>query len=708
MNYGVFKSEPIFAYLKVEMPCGMLFALIQDKTTRGARMRQYIVTILILIALFSGQSVAELTPGAGSLLPFESEPEKITFSDSDNPLIENLTPAYGDYLDGRPIDALEKLYQVSSQYPKERDLPEFILLEAEVNFILGLDNPEIQFDVAKKKYTALLYQFAGNENEALILYRLGTILRRQGLYPEAQGMYEVLLERYPDSKYAHHALLGLADCEYAQERFERALNFLRQAHQDENAELYLPQSYAIEAQILFRKGDLAGAMALFKKASDLGLNVEQLSAEGAYYYGETLFESKMGFRGYQNHQRLLSRDDVGDFRPDVLLRMADYEYVNDLKDEAIKRYEILIRDYPETEAGLMAVIRLGDIRAQSFPDTLDMQVVRYYQKIHNSIAPQYIVNIAAERLAAYNLAGGQYETAMRICQDLLHAKIDPEIRHKTFMILKNAFKGFCRLEEQKGDYGKICDTFNSYKKQLYKTRPDKQMCRAIFDAYEQHLLYDTLFKVADDEYMKVHFLPMARLFAAKALVAKGENQDAAKLLRAVAATKEQPEMIEALYIYSMLQSQSGDIDGAINTLAKAVTVKTISQETLANCANMLATRYIEKAEYEKGETWFTKAVNILDPEHGVGTGEMLADSIFGLADVEYRLGKKEIALRLYRSAVGGFGDDVRLGLARARLVKLETDDETLLQGITDSYWRWVVERMEEQARWAKKNFPPKG
>ena len=675
-------------------------------------MCQKIVVVLVLSVIFAINAVADLTVQFVDLLLYERVPEEIEF-DLSNQLAykESFEKAYQAYLDERYLDSLDTLSGVYFEYPDMLLDHNFRLLEAELYFLLGADNPELQFQIAKPIYKWLFYASPNEKHEALVSFRLATILKRQGMHPEAEGMYRIIFERYSESKFAHDSRLGLAYSLFGQGKNGEALGWIAQLRSDSEMEPHTPFIYAMEAEINFREKRTKKAIELFLKANQLGLSTRDLSSEGQFYFAEALFENGKIEEAYKLHKDLIQAGPKSEFVAGALLRIADYEIGNGEREEALKHYQQLLDDYKESDPGYLGMIRVGDLRAQEHPNDLDEQVVRTYSEVADSLAPSSIANIAKRRLASYYFKGGKWQKAMNIASDLLRSKPTEYQTSDGKKIIKSAFNNYLIAKTNDLKFAEICNTFTAYRKEILHSRPDKSMINSVFEAHKERLLFDTILTIANEKIIKTKFLSLARFYGGISLMYQGKNREGINSIIWVANSGKEPEKSMALMKIAQVQQNNGDVNGTFSTLTRIVDNQGIPPEIFSEACILLGRRYVDIAEFQKGEKWFKKAVELIDPQKGNGTVSQLSDSIFGLADVSYRTDKKKQAKKLYEAAVGGFPQDVRSPMARLRLAELVNEND--LKNITesdfdDAYWKWLVEKLSAYAQWKKERLSTKG
>ena len=679
-------------------------------------MRQKAVIFLIVLVFGIGFAFAEESEPNKTVFSFEQQTEDIVFTyemktPKGQALFEQVYDLYGE---GEFLTALDKLYELSLVEPEFQHHPDYLLLKAELYYFLGTSNVSIQADIAKPIYSRLLIGYPGNANDPLVAFRLATIFKRQKYYPEAEGMYKFVVDEYPDTSLAQYALLGLATSLHAQERDEETLKVLDLIREAEIHRFYEPFTLVLEAQIAFRMGDSRKALNLFNKAFDRGMIDRDMTTYALFSYAETLTDAGRTKEGYRWYQEVLSRPDSESLRPQCLLGLADYEYVQGEREKAIDRYTNLTVEYGESEAGLMAAIRLGDVRALIVPDTLDPQVIKAYKTVADAFSVSLEVSyIARLRLAGYYLAGRDYLSAMVQASDVYRGRSHRAMKRQALRILIEAFDGFSQVALHENALESLCKVFHDYRTEILEAKPSREITRRILAAHQERLLYDSVPEIAENEFLLQNYPQLMRLFAAKALLSRGDQTRAATLLVSVANSKVMPERVEAMEMLAHLQNENGNTNGAIDMMRKILAEKGIEKPMFARCALTLGNWLVNRAELKTAESWFSKALDTIDPEKGIGDKDMLADGIFGLADVEYRIGNTDVARKLYLAAYAGFPEDVRGALARFRLTRMgQTNLITPVnengEPVKHPFWDSLISDFEKHLAWIKENLPAKG
>jgi TolA-binding protein len=675
-------------------------------------MRQFFVIIVVLTVIGGQAAVADLTPVTDELFSYETKPEKIEIPDSVDPLLRTrLESIYRVYEKGEVLQGLDLLIDSEVEHPELREIPAFTILEAELYYLLGISDFKVQFEVAKPRFRNIFYKNPGIANEPLLAFRLATMMKRMKLFPEAEGFYRLLMEKHPKSKYAKEARLGLAYSHLEQDHFGEALYLLGQVQKDDEYQSYWPYALAMEATIRYRERKRRKALQLFREAFAKGLKPEELTAEELFYYAETLFANKLEKKGYEHHCNLIERPDAGAYLSGALLRIADYEISVGKRDKAVERYKELYQKYPESEPGYLAAIRLGDLRAESFPRDVDEQVIRSYKAVAESLAPNAILNVAKQRLSSYYYSGGAFKESVRYSSDLLRSNPTVQIEQLAKKILREAFAGYLEQVFAQRNYAEACEFFRLHRNEIMSTALSRELVERIFRIHEQMLQYDTIVSIADEKNIKARYMSLGRFYAGKALMAKGEEKKGAKLLILVANRGDMPEGSLAMVELAALQERKGDTNGAMGTLRRVLSMKELPPAIFAETSIRMADLQMLLGEYQAGEKLYDDAARILNPGSGIGDAELFADALFGLADVRYRLGRYKESHDLYRAAVGGFPEDVRIPLAKMRLEKLEADSKNnsgTIPDIKDRYWADMVRRMKDQMNWSQGTKALKG
>ncbi|UCF80537.1 MAG: fused MFS/spermidine synthase [Acidobacteriota bacterium] len=196
---------------------------------------------------------------------------------------ERREPIVSGFLDAFEEKGDEAMVENIRAWKEEGEKHNEVLLQATIEVVRALKNPEMQKEPAQLK-TFLKEALDKAPDLPYALVASGALAFREQDYTQAEGHFRKTLE-YPWSRLSYYsAATGLAETLENQERLDEALTYARIAKKKNP---YYPNAFEIEARLLHRRGETEAALKLLK--------------EGLFYNpGETtLLKARRDFRsGY--------------------------------------------------------------------------------------------------------------------------------------------------------------------------------------------------------------------------------------------------------------------------------------------------------------------------------------------------------------------------------------------------------------------------
>lgn len=327
---------------------------------------------------------------------------------------------------GSIIEATDLALNANSRSPKNAVA---LLRLGYVN--LQLDNvPE-----AEARFNMLRRMFPNDENVPLSYYYWGDYFYNKGDLERAIDQFQVVTQKYPASKYAREASLGLARSFYRLGYYEQAFNIV------EYIEQRWPRFYLNYPPFLNMMGDVAFRLNNFDFAT-------------RYYW-------------------LYANLDPNGEEVDVILtRIGDIYSLQQQSVAAKETYSEVVSRFPDTDGGLIALMRLAEESINDDPTIATMfnafdskpvmRPVDVYEKIINEHPQSKYVSLAQLKLAMWYLWNHDYTTTLDIADGFLRAKPEDDLAPKMKEVALKTFAVLSAESVANGSFSRMRDIWERY------------------------------------------------------------------------------------------------------------------------------------------------------------------------------------------------------------------------------------------------------
>jgi TolA-binding protein len=227
-------------------------------------------------------------------------------------------------------DAIQKvLNEAINVNPNSYRVPEALLQLGMLNLRVG-NIPE-----AKGYFNVLTRKYPTDANVPLVNFAWGEYYFDRGEYKKAEEEYKNVVEKFPESKFVREGAMGLAKTLVRLGRYKDAAQIA------DYIDKRWPRYYTEFPQILRITGDIAYKNGDFKKARD-------------------------NYMLFYNMEPKVKDADL------VLARLGDIYGRLGNKAGAVDFYNLAIKDYPDSEGGLVAKMRLAEQGVHDQPTITEM------------------------------------------------------------------------------------------------------------------------------------------------------------------------------------------------------------------------------------------------------------------------------------------------------------------------------------------------
>jgi tetratricopeptide (TPR) repeat protein len=560
---------------------------------------------------------------------------------------------------GRYYDAVQT-FNLSLNYPydKETTLASYFWIgEA---YAIGKRLKE-----AINAYEMVLQNDPSNDSETSLKtrYGLGYAYYNLNDYKKALPQFRFYVDRIssnPEKYFYHDAMLRLADCYYASKEYNTAVTMYQRAIQTGTAEAdYCNYQIGLIYGIL---GNMPQANTYLNKVVDL---------EQSIYYDDALFQkAELYFengdynKAIQGFSELIRAQPESPYIPYALINRA-VSYSNlQQPDNSINDYKTVIDNYPRHQESNNALMGLQDAltsadRSGEFseylekwkrlnPDREDLSNIEFDAAKNLYFNQDYDRAIAAFRqyLEDYGRNSFEDEVYYYMGESYYRAQAynDAILAFESILNIPNSkwknrsVRRLALLHELRGDFAKSLDYYNQLENIAANKREIYDAWEGLMKSYYYNGEYDSTIRYAlrilDAGTFSVNTQNETQLFAGKAYLAKGQNQEAIDYLLATVNTAKDVNGAEAQYILAKMFHEEGNYQNSNEALFDLNENFGIYEEWIGKSFLLIADNYIAMDEIFQAKATLNSVIEKSPEEDLVETARQKLVEIENMAQKE--------------------------------------------------------------------------
>ena len=357
-------------------------------------------------------------------------------------------------------------------------------------------------------------------------------------FAEVNRYYLDAISRFPDSVFVPDAMVSIGNCYFNIKNYYEALAYYGLVCENF-------KTYAAAPEAMFERGEILALTKKPQEAIKSFQQVERLYPETPFAGTAKIGRAKAHFdmnnfkrslrvldeimvteanRIYQDSDILLyfgynyyelgrleeARDvlcKVLNCYPDIesnhliLTRIADTYREEGTQSKALKIYNMVLRKYPDSEGGLISMLRLSaniekvELEKLLFPGVIE-EIASYnkpardtYKEIMKAHGDNPLCQLAGLRLSFQQQKDKDYEGSINILRDILTKYPDTPLKEQIKSALRAPVEVIFEREQQAGNYGKIVGYYEEMKADL-GTEGMPNLLLILGDAYRGLHLYD--------------------------------------------------------------------------------------------------------------------------------------------------------------------------------------------------------------------------
>lgn len=646
-----------------------------------------VLVLLALLAAAWAQAAPYSLPVPRELLPFETVSHPIQLNSQDAPTLRELGFERIIVLieNNQLVEGIHDAYLMGIRAPALWDLPEYQLLIAELYFRLGINDPAVQYRMAKPILERLMRRYPLDENQPLVAFRLATIYDRQGFASEAIAHYGLLVDWYPNDPLADKAQLGLVMVSLRENLLEDTESQAKEVlakSKDAQVRFHAALCLGIARHRLGRDAEaVADFRSVVKWPEDRSLLVEfELFA-----YAETMYATSDFNLAGDAALAYLQDYPLGEDRPLAVFYLAEIARTQQNYGDAVIGYRYLISQYRDHPAGLHAELELAKIRLQAFPDSADPITEKLLLTVYNQNASPDLSQEAALLLAEYYLRTGEPLTTIVLGAGIYDSPLN--LGNATRAV-EHILKAFAQFVAGNTDNPMlVAQVFNQYRKYLALSALPPATYDQLAQLFYENLQPDTLLELATKTPLADRYPRQSAFYAALAEYLRNDLAAAQKYLDKLAglpspagAGKKKSGPDPLRYEGRVLSAQiEKDLDRPKQALEQLVLARVDASDTIeeGRLEMMAGSLLLARNEPQAAADRLTSALKLLGPvTEAQPVREWQDQALFALGDALYRTQRNGDAKNAFQALLERPARPYWLSLARWRLAQILLSDGT--------------------------------
>lgn len=497
-------------------------------------------------------------------------------------------------------------------------------------------------------------------------FRVGRSYQKMKFHTEADLMYKILQDRYPETLEAAEANFWKAFTQVERRKWKRAItDFLEYLHSSPNPK-HLAATHYKMAEAYYELKKYPKAHESFERARAIDLEYPNNDPSLLFHMGETYYENADYATAREIFKILLKRYPTADFSRLVALRQGDFLRDEGQEDEAIAIYKNAIGSYSR-EVALLGKMRIANIQAQRPYSLEHREALQVYDEIITLYPDSSLVEEAMLRKGLTLTLFGFYEQAIKALENYME-QYPQSIYVQRGIIQENIdenLKGMIDHFFQDEDYLGVVGVYQDYRtRYLSDFRFDTTLFQVGL-SYQRLGLFDEaldIYKFLESRATG----PLKELIHLQSALTLSEKGDLPQARDSLARfLKDYPDSLydaDARQQLAKVYRRNRQFPEAIVVYEQ--TIRKYDKDTEPLLAEIVPELYFELAElyneqgrYAEAEEAYREVIkHYYHPVVGTDVPDYVVKSHFLVADMLYKLRNDSAALQQYEKAMALYKD----------------------------------------------------
>lgn len=611
-------------------------------------------------------------------------------------------------------------------FPKGKYREDVMFLKAETAYkILTKDPKNLHLQPIIDAYELAFGMYPGSKYEDMALYRMAEVYNKMGLRMESNAHFKIILDKFPEGRYALRARLRRAQILMEEKDYEFAYKeLLKVVKKEPTSEEARDATFQI-ASFYYDNRDYKKAIKIYGDAVKKWPTYAQFHPNLIYNIGESYFMLENVKKAQLQFFTLVNLYPDHELTTKSLNRIGEiYRMAKKNKASAKVFQETIIRK-PESKDADYSLIRIADLGVID-PDMRFNNLIFNYDSFYNPLEtykniskkhPQ--TNLAQMALLREGIAHAEeksYTLAINKYKKLLTTFPDIAIKENVYTLIRESFYRLVDTYYNQKGYLPILVTYHQNLRPYLKEIDNPLVLFRIGESYQSIGLYDLALvnyqkaKIIDKKGILKEplILNVARIFFTKKDYKKTE-ESMRKFIKHFAKSK---HIKEAMQILADSLYRQGKYTEAVTAYTRFLK-RFPKTPDVSKGYYFLADSYYQQKKYREAIKRYEFSIKLYTPTtEEKESSSHFADSYFKIGECYFKIKEYSMAVQMYQKAIEKNPDDERVSLARYIIAKsyniLDQGENAIiaLQGIEKKPENEIINRVAnteiELIAWKKK------
>mgnify|MGYP001287347846 CR=1 FL=1 len=581
------------------------------------------------------------------------------------------------------VKAKEELSAFLDKFPKSKYQKDAAFLIAESKYkILTADPKNLKLQPVIDTFERTSGMFTDTKYEDMALFRMAEVYNKMGLRMESKAHLKIIMNKFPEGRYALRARLRRAQILLDEKDFEFAYKeLLKIVKKDPDSQEARDATFGI-AKFYFSNKDYEKSIKIYNDAVEKWPSYAQFHPEVIHNIGENYFMLGNKEKAKSNFFKLVNLYPDYELTPKSLNRIGEiYRMAQNNEASAKVFQETLVRkpDSKEADYSLVRIADLGIVNPSMRFNNLIFNYDSFYDpvKTYKEVSAKYpktnLAQMAMLREGITLAKEKSFTAAIHKYRELLAAFPETEIKEDVYALIRESFYNLVDTYYDQNGYLPVIATYHRNLRPFLIEIDNPKTLFRIGESYQAIGLND----LALVNYKKV-----------KKHDKKGVLQEPlmVKTAQMLFAKKEYKKAEESMRKFIKRFGKSKHVKDAMQVLAdslyeqrkyaKAVTAYTRLLKRFPKDRNaskayyFLADSYYLQKKYSAALKRFKHSIQIYSPAIGEkDIPSYLVDSDFKVGECYFKIKNYSKAVQMYKKAIEKNPDDSRVSLAQYIIAK---------------------------------------
>lgn len=570
-----------------------------------------------------------------------------------------------------------------ANFPKGKYREDAMFLKAETAYkILTEDPKNLNLQPIIDDYKLAFGMYPESKFEDMALYRIAEVYNKMGLRMESKANFEIIIDKFPEGRYALRARLRKAQILIEEKDYEFAYKeLLKVVKKEPTSEEARDATFQI-ASFYYNNRDYERAIKIYGDAVKKWPTYAQFHPDLIYNIGETYFMLGNMDKAQSQFFTLVNLYPDYELTTKSLNRIGEIYRMAQKNEASAKVFQETIVRKPDSKDADYSLIRIADLGIID-PNMRFNNLIFNYDSFYNPlktykhISKKYPrTNLAQMALLREGIALAEeksYTLAISKYKELLTTFPDTAVKENVYALIRESFYKLVNTYHNQKGYLPILATYHQNLRPYLKKIDNPLVLFRIGESYQSIGLYDLALvnyqkaKIIDKKGILKEplILNVARIFFNKKDYKKAEKS-MRKFIKHFAKSK---HVKEAMQIMADSLYNQGKY-------TEAVTAYTRFLKQFPKAPNVsegyyyLADSYYQQKKYREAIKRYEHSIKLYTPtKEEKESPSYFVDSYFKIGKCYFKIKDYSMAVQMYQKAIEKNPEDERVSLAKYIIAK---------------------------------------